>query len=281
MEHLSLEIFDNAGSSSKYANLSEDTSITITDTSEIFADGDVWSYDFTLNIPANAHIFGTAGEIHGSRLHEQIDKRKTRLWVEGVPLYLGYLRLSDEAEIDPEGNVDVTFESGQKSFKDMTEGAKANQVPMMDDVLIGMALWRKRWTSVEVKLRAYLTLTNEGVPVTLENDFTLNGTDIIEIESDGEIDGNAVQQYPRMVFPRGKFRNRDGGNDWDENCLNTDYPYDDAHPFCNIALCYQKYDYLRRTRTERSRLITAPSRRHNVATSTCLPTVSTQPPTSM
>jgi len=246
MEHLALEVFNLGDSTgSQYAVLPENTTITITDTSEIFADGDVWSFPFTLNVMANNHLFGTAGETHGSRLHEQINKRKARLWVEGMPLYLGYLRLSNEAEIDSEGNVDVTFESGQKSFKDMTEGAKANQVPMMDDVLIGMALWRKRWTSVEVKLRAYLTLTNEGVPITLEHDFTLNGTDIIEIECDGEIDGNAVQQYPRMVFPRGKFRNRDGGNDWDENCLNTDYPYDDAHPFCNIALCYQKYDYLK------------------------------------
>ena len=64
MEHLALEIFDlDSGTGSKYAWLPEDASITITDTSEIFASGDVWSHSFTLNIPANAHIFGTAGEI--------------------------------------------------------------------------------------------------------------------------------------------------------------------------------------------------------------------------
>ena len=61
MEHLSLEIFDLTGSDSKYAILPEDASITITDTSEIFASGDVWSHSFTLNVNANAHIFGSSG----------------------------------------------------------------------------------------------------------------------------------------------------------------------------------------------------------------------------
>ena len=79
MEHLSLEIFDLAGNGSKYANLPEDTSITITDTSEIFASGDVWSLAFTLNVKANADIFGTSGDIHGSRLHEQLNGRRARI----------------------------------------------------------------------------------------------------------------------------------------------------------------------------------------------------------
>ena len=146
MEHLSLEIFDLTGSGSKYANLPEDTSITITDTSEIFASGDVWSHAFTLNVGANADIFGTSGDIHGSRLHEQLNGRRARIWVDGLPLYLGYLKLDDEVDVDENGNVNVTFESGQKTFEELIEGGKANQVPMMSDVQIGMALWRKRWT---------------------------------------------------------------------------------------------------------------------------------------
>ena len=89
MEHLRLEIFDLEGTGSKFAWLPEDASITITDTSEVFASGDVWSHSFTLNVRANAHIFGTAGDMHGSRLHEQINKRRARLWVEEVALYYG------------------------------------------------------------------------------------------------------------------------------------------------------------------------------------------------
>ena len=68
MEHLSLEIFDRTGNGSQYAYLADNCSITITDTSEIFASGDVWSLPFSLNVVANAKIFGTSGDAHGSRL---------------------------------------------------------------------------------------------------------------------------------------------------------------------------------------------------------------------
>ena len=249
MEHLRLEIFDLEGTGSKFAWLSEDASITITDTSEIFASGDVWSHSFTLNVRANAHIFGTAGDMHGIRLHEQINKRRARLWVEGVALYLGYLKLDDEVEVDSKGNVDVSFESGQKTFDEMIEGAKANQVPMMSDIQIGMALWRKRWTKFRVKLQASLAgsqLSDNALieRITFSGPVTRNGNEWFDFSYDGESDGNSSQQYPRMVFPNGDFT--DYGHvapDENQNHINTDTPYDDSHPYCNVALCYQKYGY--------------------------------------
>lgn len=256
MEHLALEVFNLATTEnpnhtgSQYAVLEPDATITITDTSEIFADGDVWSYDFTLNVHANAHLFGTAGDIHGSRLHEQINKRKARLWVEGVPLYLGYLKLGDEAEVDAEGNVDVNFESGQNTFDELIEGAKANQVPMMDDVLIGMALWRKRWISVGLKLKAASVFSGDVVQNGISSDVkTSDGKEIVVFEVDGDNESTPTQQYPRMVFPIGNFNDNNSGEAFPINCLNTDYPYtEDAngnplYPYCNVALCYQKQGY--------------------------------------
>lgn len=259
MEHLSLEIFDRSGNGSKYAYLPEDASITITDTSEVFASGDVWSLPFTLNVKANAAIFGTSGDIHGSRLHEQLNERRARLWVDGLPLYLGYLKLDDEVDVDEDGNVDVTFESGQKTFNELIEGGKANQVPMMSDVQIGMALWRKRWTCVEMQLTAkvdynytgskqswYFTNDKETI-LTHTVDPMVQGDEdeqLTPFVSDGESDGTSVQLYPRMVFPKGTFYNMDTGKEETIDCLNTDTPYDDSHPYCNVALCYQKYDYL-------------------------------------
>lgn len=258
MEHLALEVFDLGDSTaSQYAVLEPDATITITDTSEIFADGDVWSYDFTLNVHANAHIFGTAGDIHGSRLHEQINKRKARLWVEGVPLHLGYLKLGSEADVDAKGNVDITFESGQKTFEELIEGAKANQVPMMSDVRFGLALWTKRWSHIRLKLEASVKFKNgiasdagvlEHTPKAVIIDD--NDKELTVFEVDGEDDMNSVQQYPRMVFPKGKFDNlKTGVNNESVNELNTDSPYTEdedgtpTYPYCNIALCYQKYDY--------------------------------------
>lgn len=256
MEHLSLEIFDLDGKGgSQYAFLPDDVTITITDTSEIFASGDVWSKSFTLNVYANAHIFGTAGDMHGARLHEQIDRRRARLWVEGEPLYLGYLMLGGEAEVDAEGNVDVTLESGQKTFDEMVDGAKANQVPMMGDVPIGMALWRKRWAKYSVRLTASVPVAAGGgvydkatavgpVIHTVDN----VETEWFDFTVDGEEEGCAIQEYPRMVLPVGLFTDASGQAE-SVNCINTDSPYEEdadgtpMHPFCNVALCYQKYGY--------------------------------------
>lgn len=255
MEHLSLEIFDRTGNGSQYAYLADNCSITITDTSEIFASGDVWSLPFSLNVVANAKIFGTSGDAHGSRLHEQLNGRRARLWVDGLPLYLGYLKLDDEVDVDEDGNVDVTFEGGQKTFDELIEGGKANQVPMLSDVQIGMALWRKRWTCAELELEAtavFLRSDDNKISVTATSTLThdVHRTNLGDEDarltyfvSDGENDGTSVQEYPRMVFPKGDFYNTSTQKEESINCLNTDTPYDDAHPYCNISLCYQKYGY--------------------------------------
>ncbi len=257
MEHLSLEIFDLATkenpkpTDSKYAVLDPDQSITVTDTSEIFASGDVWSHSFTLNVFANAHVFGTAGDIHGSRLHEQVDKRRARLWVDQLPLYLGYLKLDDEAEVDEDGNVDVRFESGQKTFDGMIEGAKASQVPMMGDVRIGVALWRKRWVKFSVNMSASIAFDKDDryYKACSSNNGevkTSDGSSVISFEGDGE--ETSLQEYPRMVFPKGEFLKTDHSVEH-VDCLNTDNPYSEneygaaEYPYCNVALCYQKYGY--------------------------------------
>ena len=257
MEHLALEIFDISGSGSAFATLEDDASITITDTSEVFAKGDLWSYSFTLNVRANAGIFGSAGDIHGARLHEQLDRRRARLWADGIPMYLGYLRLGSEADAGEDGNVDVTFEAGQKTFDDLIDGAKANQVPMMSDVLIGLALWRKRTTSVTLRLKAtpvFKYKNDEDYSFLAESSDVFYQTDPhtgtrgqdVPFGADGEAENVSVQEYPRMVFPRlpeGTFEDLSSEGLTEVDCINTDHPYDDSHPYCNVALCYQRYGY--------------------------------------
>lgn len=241
MEHLALEVFDREGTGSKYAVLEPDATITITDTSEIFADGDVWSYYFTLNVHANAHLFGTAGDIHGSRLHEQINKRKARLWAEGVPLYLGYLKLDDEAEVDAEGYLDVSFESGQKTFDEMIADTSATEVSV-GDVVIGVALNRKRepklykgpWVvySLADSLGAYAN-KEPWLKAAAERTKTAN----IDDDPTAEVSTPYSQQWPKMVKSHGKVLNSllvEENIDY----TNVQTAYDDAHPFCNINICY-------------------------------------------
>lgn len=248
MEHLALEVFDLDGNNSEFANLPENASITINDNSDIFGSGDIWSYSFTLNIRANAHIFGTSGELHGDRLHEIIHRRRARLWVLGTPLYAGYITLADEVDVSDNGDIRISFESGRNTFSDMIEGAKANQVPLMSDVPFGVALYRKRWTQligryemtgtvhlvteVEPPFSAYSNSKKENISTAA---YTVPET------VDGDI--QPVPEYPRMVFPRGTFYDRSAAADRTLNFLNTIYPYDPTHPFCNISLCYQKSEF--------------------------------------
>ena len=242
MEHLALEIFDlGGGTGSKFANLPENASITITDTSEIFASGDVWSHSFTLNIPANAHIFGTSGEIHGSRLHEQINKRRARLWVEGLPLFLGYLKLDDEVDVGENGDVDVTLESGQKTFEEMIEGTKAREVSV-GDVVIGVALNRKR----VVKMMSPSGLCRlDGLEAYAAKDSRLEeaakAVYVFSCQLPGvEVMTPYVQRWPKLMKSQGKVCSVQNGVWTEENkdYTNVQTPYDAAHPFCNINICY-------------------------------------------
>ena len=245
MEHIALEILDLSGTGSKYAYLEPDTSITVTVTSEIFGQGNLWTYSFALNIPANTHIFGNADDLHGTRLHEVIHKRRARLWLDNIPLHYGYLKLDDEADVDGDGNIDVKLDSGRLSFEQMIEGGKANQVPMLGDVQFGVALWRKRWVNHGLKLKAYGVMqTSESSEPGSVSEY---GEDIISFIGNG--DDTPVQQYPRMVFPRGTFHDDTvtvGSDERYLDFLNTDFPYDDGHPYCNVALCYQRYGYTKK-----------------------------------
>lgn len=252
MEHLALEIFDLNGTGSKYANLPEDTVITITDTSEIFASGDVWSYPFTLNVHANAHIFGTSGDIHGSMMHEQIDHRRARLWVEGVVVAFGYLKLGSEAQVSGNGDVDVTLESGQKTFDDMIDGVKANQVPMMNDVQIGYALKRTRKSTVHMKMNLVLHTLHDNLEGAMSDGPE---ADSVTFNLDGDVE--AIQEFPRMMFPKSDAVNITTYTTDSKSYTNTDLPYTEdedgtpTNPFCNVALCYQRYSYEKKDVTGR------------------------------
>lgn len=250
MEHLSLEIFDlpTAGNpnptGSKFANMSPDASITITDTSEVFASGDVWSLSFTLNIPANAHIFGSSGELHGARLHEQVNRRRARLLVDGVPLYLGYLKLDDQAEVDAEGNVDLGFESGQKTFEERIEGVIATEVSV-GDVPIGIALNRKR--VVEIR-RLYCEWRMDGLdPYAATKPLVKNAAKATMQREIAASKSPYVQRWPKLVKSHGIVFDSEGNRTGDAvdsdglpivDFTNVQTPYDAGHPFCNINICY-------------------------------------------
>ena len=254
MEHLALEIFDLDGAETKYAFLSEDAAITITEMSEIFASGDIWSHSFKLNTVANSHIFGSSGDLHGSRLHEQIHKRRTRLWVESLPFRLGVLKLDDEAEVDENGDIEVGFESGNNTFEDMLDGMNARDVPMLGDHLLGIALWRKRNTKATVKYKITGKVRTKNTEQLLSD---ATGEEMsYDLDTADSYGHNA--EWPKYVISHGEFYNILTGKEdviggvgmYGESqptTLNTDDQYDDnaplSHPYCNLWIAYQHHYY--------------------------------------
>lgn len=237
MEHLALEVFDLTGSGSQFATLPPNTVIHIRRTSQIFGSGAVFSQEFTLNIPANAHIFGTAGDIHGSRLHEQMNKRKARIWAEGLPLYLGYLRLADEVDVDEDGNVGVTFESGQKTFEEMIEGTKAREVSV-GDVVIGVALNRKKVSTLR---GGTVEFHLDGLKGYAAKDSRLEGVQGCRFSFMFTTAQTTpyVQRWPKLVKSYGEVLDSTGvALSPMPDYTNVQTPYDAAHPFCNINICY-------------------------------------------
>ena len=248
MEHLALEVFDLATkenpkpTGSKYAVLASNTRIHIRRNSQIFGKGDVWTHSFNLNIAVNAHLFGTAGDIHGSRLHEQLDKRRARLWVEGIPLYLGYLRLDEDAEVDEDENVEVSFESGKKTFDDMIEGTSARDVSV-GDAVIGVALNRKRAVTIR-NIKGKFKLVNLPMQTTGDEGKIkrqLEGSTFY-FEADNIPYSPFTHRWPKLVLSKGRLTDYSGTTEApvDIDYTNIHMPYDSEHPFCNVNVCYQR-----------------------------------------
>lgn len=251
MEHFGLEVFDRDGLNGQFMNLPKNASLTLTLESPLFGSGNVCSFPFQISVAANLHIIGSAGDLHGARLHEQLDRRRARLWVEGLPLYYGYIRLDSEATM-ADGMVDLTFSSGRKTFEERIEGGKANQVPLLGDVLLGMALWRPRRTQVVAEMEVAVKASGYQVPgklgtyafgsadITEENEQDQSITTEILLNS---VDG--AQWYPKYVMPYGLC------NIQKSDTINTDEAYFETeegavqNPYCNIAICYQKMGYER------------------------------------
>ena len=267
MQHIALEIYAKDSKSSKFAYLKENTSISLRFNNRLFDSNSDFTFPFTINLNGNRHIFGVIADLHSSRLHEEIDGRKAVIYINGCEVFSGYIHCADEVEVDSNGDIDISIEGGRKNFEEIIEGAKANQVPLMGKVRLGVALWRKRWTQVKAEFYAAIRLSGGRIFYSgpLDTDME-KAHDAAKgrihttaykatITMEGENAETPTQWYPSMVFNRGKFVSVEGsGEEQAEekveiDDLNTEHPYQEDEngnplfPFCNIDICYQKYGY--------------------------------------
>lgn len=244
MQQIALELFDSYRlDNGKFVILPPNPDITIQDNATTLGNGNKFSFPFSIPIIPNIGIIGTAAEIRGGKIHDVLEGRWARLWLEGAPFFTGKLKLEKNIKINTKGSVAVTLEGGRKTFAERIEGINARQVPLLNDILIGMALWRKR-KPLHAIIFDIIATNNYDMPM------TASWADKPQHRTAGAVAAITAQDFPKMVMPYGEFYDYRGNGSFliqKQQTINTDMPYDDnvpaAHPYCNIALCYQKQGF--------------------------------------
>lgn len=187
--------------------LNENTDITIEKSSPLFdaeAPGS-FSYPFTLPMRENAHIFPTLESMHGRSIYSMVDKKPFRLYMDGVILAEGVVKLNDEVDMDmdeKEMNVEIYLVSGNKDLMDEVESMKAQEVTVKDKIPVGT-----EFRKIEATTRlADLTVHMETA-------------------------------LPPDVFTLNRYtENLDGTGKW-VNPTNVSKPY--PFPYCNVMVATQ------------------------------------------
>lgn len=243
----------------EWAVLDSDTSVKIEMQSPLFGNGSTFSYPFTIPVEPNRHIIGNADQMHGARLHDILHMRPARLWLCGIPFRRGIIRLDEEVEVTPGGEIEIELTSERGEWDEMIDGMKARDVSVRDDICIGMALWREREGYYNVKLkdvRVQLSSYVLRVPKP-ENEYgysdgyyeyPISGglKQDINVGSVVLPSNSGIQRWPKYVLPKGTFRPyppfAQGAT---VNACNVSEPFTPAepelHPYCNVRICYQKH----------------------------------------
>lgn len=223
MDGLALKIGD------QWAKLAENTSITITEKSPVFDDGNSFSIPFQLNAEMNRHLLGNATEVSGASFYEVIDRKPATLYVQGVPIFFGVIRLDSEETSLENGCIDVNLESGSLSLNDRISGMSCRDVPVKDKICIGSALDESR-IFLEIPQMTDKDKIQEWfdyypyIPVQYGEAFQRN--EMMEYDEGAS--------YPTSL-PRGGYSNH-GDFSVGPSTVNVS----DAYPiskFCNIKLC--------------------------------------------
>lgn len=235
----------------EWAVLDSDTNIKIEMQSPLFGNGSTFSYPFTIPVEPNRHIIGNADQMHGARLHDILHMRPARLWLCGIPFRRGIIRLDEEVEVTPGGELEIELTSERGEWDEMIDGMKARDVSVRSDLCIGMALWRER--------AAFYNIALSGAGAVLNaRHMMVNGSNCYVRQYGGDIEtdvilpeDSGIQRWPKYVLPKGTFLPKPPfAQGATVDTCNTSEPFAPAtpelHPYCNVRICYQKHKLQRR-----------------------------------
>lgn len=206
MEGLALKVGD------QWVKLSAGTSITITEKSPVFDDGNSFSIPFQINAEMNRHLLGNADEVEGASFYEAIDRKPATLYVQGIPLFYGVIRLDSEEAALENGCIEVNLESGNLSFDDRIDGMSCRDVPVKDKLKIGSVM-------EDAYLYPYI-----------------QGNAFLGYDEGCRIHIHLPQAFQKMTT---SFNLEAGVSS--EDTVNVSVPYP-AAKFCNLRICYKVPD---------------------------------------
>lgn len=198
MNGLALKIGD------QWARLSRGTSITITEKSSVFDDGNAFSIPFQLNAEMNRHLLGNATEVSGVSFYEAIDRKPAVLYVQGIPMFHGVVRLDSEEATLEDGCIDINLESGNLTLDDLIADMNCRDVPLKDKIVLGEKLDDR-----------YIYPTEKGK------------------QWPGYDNAGSIKSYYPSSYQRMEV---DG-----VSTVNYTNPYP-ISPYCNIRICYKMPD---------------------------------------
>lgn len=233
-KNVQIEVFTGADGSSAFLVLPDNSSITVKRSSAIFGRGDIFSYNFRVSSAANRHVAKNAATAHGELLRDILQDARANLYVYGSIYSSGFLRVGNK-DFDEDGDIDLSFYGGRKSFDKMTSNKNANDIPLLSKVQVGWAHDRM------CKVKGFMSFGTVNVFGAPANRAILDA--LFE-------EGVETVRYPKFVVVKGslaEYMSDNGPSGNIERCdfTNTFYTYDDnapsAHPYCNIPVAYTRY----------------------------------------
>lgn len=228
-----------------------DKSISLQYTSVLFNQehGGSYSYSFDLDVDANIAIFGNTPDITGSSIYKLIHNLPARLTLSGVTVIDGILHLEPDVEIKESNSrrqIQISVENRNAEFskhisgarlRDLAIGVPADNIPEQvrqkyDQIIIGRCLPAQLpfHAFYETKIYKYHWFDGWGGEWLYDSKYITSVSQVISL--------------PHLLFPN--YKDNEMGGAYSLNALNVSEPYDPAnrtaHPYCNVRVCYQKYN---------------------------------------
>lgn len=119
----------------EYLNLPKDFAIDIEDVNPLFNDGDSFSYETTVALETNRHIFKNVDDVQSDKRLVDLENTDMTIYVEGNAFRNGKVQTSEDEEL--KDDITIAMVSNIRTFSDMIGSLDCPEIPVKDKIQIG------------------------------------------------------------------------------------------------------------------------------------------------